>query len=134
MRIVSGLGGIGLVGMGVILLRGVPRMSLSVGEGIESDYGSMMGGAFFSLISPGFLIWWTTIGFSIILKSLAFGLMGLVMVALGHWIADIGWHWFVSYFVHKGKSYLGDRPYRGIVSFLALGLIITGAYFLFGIS
>lgn len=134
MRVVSGVGGIALVGMGIILFRGVSRMSLSIKKGAEFDYGSIAGGAFFSIISPGFLIWWATIGISVVLKSLAFGLLGLVFMALGHWAADVGWHWFVSFFVHKGRHYLEDRTYHGIVRLLAVGLIITGVYFFAGIS
>lgn len=130
MRVVSVVGGIGLVGMGFILLKGVGQMSLSVDKGIEFDYGSLIGGAFFSIISPGFLIWWTTIGFSVIIKSLLYGFTGLVMVALGHWLADLGWHWFVSFFVHKGKRYLKDRTYQNMIRLLAFGLIATGVYFL----
>ena len=60
--------------------------------------------------------------------------MGLAMVALGHWIADIGWHWFVSYFIHKEKSCLNDKTYRGILRLLALGLVATGIYFCSGAS
>jgi len=130
MRIVSVIGSIALFGMGIILLRSAARMSLSVERGIDFDYGSIIGGAFFSIISPGFLIWWTTIGFSVIMKSLLFGFTGLVMMALGHWLADLGWHWFVSYFVHKGKCYMKDRTYQNAIRLLALGLIATGAYFL----
>jgi len=134
MRLISGLGGIALVGMGIMLLYGVANMSLQVEDGVEFDYGSVVGGAFFSIVSPGFLIWWSTIGLSVVLKSLLFGLVGLAMVALGHWMADIGWHWFVSYFVHKRKHYLEDGTYRNIVRLLAFGLVATGIYFCLGIS
>ena len=134
MRLISGLGGIALIGMGIMLLYGVANMSLRVEDSVEFDYGSVAGGAFFSIVSPGFLIWWSTIGLSVILKSLLFGLIGLVMVALGHWIADIGWHWFVSYFVHKKRHCLEDRSYRNIVRLLAFGLVVTGIYFCLGIS
>ena len=129
-RVTSVIGGIGLLGMGIILLRGAAQMSLSVKRGVEFDYGSLVGGAFFSIISPGFLIWWTTIGFSVIVRSLLFGFMGLAMVALGHWLADLGWHWFVSFFVHKGKCYLKDQLYQNMIRLLALSLIAIGAYFL----
>ncbi len=129
MHTVSVIGGVALIGMGIILLRGVSGMSLSVERGIDFDYGSVIGGAFFSIISPGFLIWWTTIGFSVIMKSLLYGFMGLAMVALGHWVADLGWHWFVSFFVHKGKCYLKDRTYQNAIRLLAFGLMATGVYF-----
>lgn len=130
MRFVSVIGGVALAGMGIILLRDVARMSLTVKRGVEFDYGSVIGGAFFSIISPGFLIWWTTIGLSVVLKSLLFGLPGFTMMALGHWSADIGWHWFISYFVHKGRHRFKDRPYHGMVRLLAAGLIAAGVYFL----
>jgi len=130
MQVVSIIGGIGLGGMGIILFRGAGHMSLAVKENVEFDYGSVIGGGFFSIISPGFLIWWTTIGFSVIMKSLLFGLWGFVMVALGHWLADLGWHWFVSYFVHKGKNYLKDRTYQTWIRVLSVGLMAMGIYFL----
>jgi threonine/homoserine/homoserine lactone efflux protein len=133
MRVVSGLGAAAFIVMGVILLKGVSRMTLQVKDGLEFDYGSMVGGAFFSIISPGFLIWWTTIGFSVVLKSLVFGVAGLVTAAAGHWVADIGWHWFVSVVVNRGRHYLKDGPYHAMVRWLALGLIVTGVYFGFGI-
>lgn len=134
MRLISGLGGVALIGMGIILLYKVADMSLQARGDVKFDYGSIIGGAFFSIISPGFLIWWSTIGLSVVLKSLLFGIAGFVMVAIGHWIADVGWHWFVSYFVHKRIYYLEDGPYRNILRLLAFGLVVTGIYFCVGIS
>lgn len=134
MRFVSVTGGVALVGMGIILLRDVKGMTLQIQKKIEFDYGSVIGGGFYSIISPGFLIWWSTIGFSVILKSLLFGVMGFLMVALGHWLADIGWHWFVSIFVHKGRVYLNDRVYHAMIRVLSFGLMATGIYFLTGNS
>jgi len=129
MVVVSSIGGIALIGMGCLMLRGAKDMHLSTDKKVDFDYGSLAGGAFFSIISPGFLVWWTTIGLSVILKSMLFGPMGFAMVALGHWLADLGWHWFVSDFVHKGKLYLKDHHYQRIIRFLALGLVAAGVYF-----
>ena len=130
MGLVSKVGGGAMIGMGILLLRSAKNMRLIMDKKVDFDYGSLAGGAFFSIISPGFLIWWTTIGLSVILQSLLFGLTGFMMVAVGHWLADIGWHWFVSDFVHKGKVYMNDHQYHGIIRFLAVGLIVTGIYFL----
>ncbi len=134
MRAVSGFGGFALIIMGIMLLRGIARMSLTVKHKINSRYGAIAGGALFSIASPGFLIWWSTIGLSVILKSLIFGVMGLVMVAMGHWMADIGWHWFVSYLMHRERYHLSDRLYRRIMRLLAVGLIAMGLYFCTGVS
>lgn len=129
MHAISSIGGGALIVMGILLLKGAKNMTLTVNKEIDFDYGSLTGGAFYSIISPGFLVWWTTIGMSVMLKSLLFGFWGVAMVAAGHWLADIGWHWFVSHFVHKGKFYLKDRQYQGIMRLLAVSLILTGVYF-----
>ncbi|OGX35714.1 MAG: hypothetical protein A3C36_03165 [Omnitrophica WOR_2 bacterium RIFCSPHIGHO2_02_FULL_52_10] len=130
MGLVAKVGGVAMIVMGILLVKGAKDMHLIMDKKVDFDYGSLAGGAFFSIVSPGFLIWWTTIGLAVILQSLLFGLMGFMMVALGHWLADIGWHWFVSDFVHKGKVYLKDRQYHNTIRFLALGLVATGIYFL----
>jgi len=130
MRIVTTIGGVAMIAMGILLVRTAKDMHLTVDRQVNFGYGSIAGGAFFSIISPGFLIWWTTIGLSVILQSLLFGVAGFAAVALGHWLADFGWHWFVSDFVHKGKIYLKDRHYHNAIRFLAFGLIAMGCYFL----
>jgi threonine/homoserine/homoserine lactone efflux protein len=130
----SFVGGFALIGMGGILLRNVPQMSLVTKcVEINFDYGAVTGGAFFSIISPGFLIWWTTIGVSLVLEALLIGLAGLAVLAIGHWLADIGWYWFIAYFVNKGKCCLKDMLYQKLIRLLALILIAMGMYFILAV-
>ncbi|MFH1622517.1 MAG: LysE family transporter [Candidatus Omnitrophota bacterium] len=127
---ISIIGAVALMGMGIILMRKSPGMSLSVNKEVNFDYGVVSGGIFFSAISPGFIIWWATIGASVFLQALLSGIVGFIVLALGHWLADFIWHWFISFSVNRGKQYLSDSLYQRIIQLLALGLILMGVFFL----
>lgn len=132
LQLVSVIGGMALITMGFILFVNSPKMKIA---GIESkpdfDRGLVAGGAIFSLLSPGFFIWWATIGFSTLIKaSLLMGIVGVVILTLGHWLADITWYGFLSYMVDKGKNYLSDKAYQNIMRFFSLALIFLGLSFL----
>ena len=89
-------------------------------------WGLVGGGAFFSLTSPGFLVWWATIGASVFLKGVWHGPSGLALVAIGHAIADIGWCWFIAFSVERGRSYYTDRIYRLTMMLIAACLMLLG--------
>ena len=129
--LVSVIGGVALIIMGVILILTASRMRISdIKTNSGFNKGLFIGGAFFSLISPGFLVWWSTIGISTVTKALLLGITGLVFLTLGHWIADIAWYWSLSYAVDKGKMYLSDKVYQNIIRFISILLIILGIHFL----
>lgn len=124
---VSVIGGSALIIMGALLFLNARKMKvLNKKTGSEFNKGLFMGGIFFSIISPGFIIWWATIGVTTAIRALLFGTIGLILLTLGHWLADVVWYWSVSYAVDKGKSYLNDRTYQNIIRSLALVLIIIG--------
>lgn len=129
-RTISILGAMALMGMGFILIKNTPNMRLSLKKEVNFDYGVVSGGAFFSAISPGFIIWWATIGASVFIQALLSGIVGIILLASGHWLADIVWHWFVSYSINRGKQYMSDLIYQRIIKLLAFGLILMGVYFL----
>jgi threonine/homoserine/homoserine lactone efflux protein len=144
------VGCIGLVVMGGLLLRQLPRLSLTParpsdhagagrqraqarpGEGVGGrawvafQGGPVAAGAFFSLTSPGFLVWWATIGASVLLEGTLAGVPGIAMVASGHALADVSWCWFLAFSVERGRAYCFDRTYRTIVGLIALCLIALG--------
>lgn len=136
---VAWVGCIGLVVMGGLLLRRLPRLSLTQqraqarpGEGVGGragvafQGGSVAGGAFFSLTSPGFLIWWATVGASVLLEGSLNGAPGIAMVASGHALADVAWCWFLAFSVERGRVYCSDWTYRAIMGLAALCLVVLG--------
>lgn len=122
------VGGAGLIVMGSLILAQVRRLSLAQRAEVAFRWGPLAGGAFFSLVSPGFLLWWATIGASVLLQGLLAGTAGLVMVAIGHGLADLGWCWFVAFSIERGKAYCSDHTYRLIMALIAVYLVILGAW------
>jgi threonine/homoserine/homoserine lactone efflux protein len=126
--VVLWIGGGGLVIMGGLILSKVRRLSLVDHATVPFRWGAVAGGAFFSLVSPGFLIWWATIGASVFLQGSLQGPVGLAMVGAGHAASDLLWYWFVAFSVEHGRRYCSDRAYRAIMTAIALSLIALGIY------
>jgi threonine/homoserine/homoserine lactone efflux protein len=127
------VGGAALAAMGITILARLPRFSLAQAvrgdrssAGVVFRWGPLAGGAFFSLISPGFLVWWAAIGAPVFLQAALAGLAGVGMVALGHAAADLLWCWLVAASVERGRAYCSDRLYRGLMAVMALCLIGFG--------
>jgi threonine/homoserine/homoserine lactone efflux protein len=120
------VGGSGLITMGILILKHARRFSLTQQADVAFQWGPFVGGAFFSLTSPGFLIWWATIGSSVLLQGALRGPEGLFMVAIGHALADLAWCWFVAFSVERGRAYCSDRAYRLVMGLIALCLIGLG--------
>jgi len=112
--------------MGFLFLKNVKYLSLSNQGSISFPYGPFVGGVFFSITSPGFLIWWMTLGGPLLLQAAPFGKIGFFSLMAAHWAADLVWHGFVAYSVYYGKSYLGDQSYQNIMRGLASLLIVMG--------
>lgn len=131
LKITSIIGGIALILMGVLLVLRSGKMEFTKEPGeARFEKGLILGGVFFSITSPGFLVWWLTIGFSTITKASLFGMTGIVMLVLGHWLADIIWYSLLSYAVEKGKMFLSPVSYHNILRIFAALLIILGISFL----
>lgn len=119
-------GGASLVLMGLLILRRIPTLTLTRDAHVSFRWGTLAGGAFFSLASPGFLLWWATIGAAVFLQGALQGAAGIAMVAAGHAVADLSWHWLVAVSVERGRAYCTDRAYRLIVTAMATCLIVLG--------
>ena len=123
---VSWVGGVGLVVMGALILAKVRRLSLAQQATVAFRAGPFVGGAFFSLASPGFLLWWATIGAAVFLQGVLAGAGGLAMVALGHALADLGWCWLLACSIERGRRFCSERMYRAIMTAIAVCLIVLG--------
>jgi threonine/homoserine/homoserine lactone efflux protein len=123
---VAWVGGAGLATMGSLLLAQVPSLSLRQGATVSFRWGPLIGGACFSVVSPGFLLWWATIGASVILEGAQQGAPGIAAVGAGHALADVGWLSLVAYSIERGRAYCPDAAYRVVMTLMGLGLIVLG--------
>ena len=124
--LVGWVGGLGLLAMGGLILAKVRSLSLVKNAHVSFRWGPVAGGAFFSLVSPGFLIWWATVGASVLLQGLLAGPAGLTMVSIGHAAADLFWCWFLAFSIEQGKAYCTDHAYRVIMAMIAVCLVVLG--------
>jgi len=127
--LIAWVGGLGLVVMGALILTKLRRLSLAQSAKVRFRWGLVAGGAFFSLASPGFVLWWATIGTPVFLEGLLAGAPGVAMVSAGHALADLLWCWFVAFSVERGKAYCTDQTYRLIMACIAVWLIVLGLGF-----
>lgn len=97
----------------------------------NSKNSSFSAGIFLSAGNPYFLIWWATVGATIILQSVEFGIIGLFLFAVVHWTCDLIWLYFLSALSYNGGKFFGK--YFQKISFVicALLLLFFSAKFIF---
>lgn len=116
-------GGSFMIWMALSMFRSLPHISLTDGP-VESGNILVLTGILMSLANPYWIIWWATIGLGYVMSSRRFGITGVLIFFLGHILADLLWYTFVSVAVHKGRTILPDRTYKGIIA--ACALFLTG--------
>jgi threonine/homoserine/homoserine lactone efflux protein len=89
----------------------------------------VISGILLSVSNPYWIIWWSTIGLGYIIYSRQFGFWGIVFFFAGHILADLAWYSLISAAVARGKHFLTDRLYRGLIAVCAAFLIIFAGYF-----
>jgi threonine/homoserine/homoserine lactone efflux protein len=121
-------GGAFLIWMGVALVRN-SRREIAVPGGTR--HSPVLAGVFLSAGNPYFLLWWATVGSALIIKAAAFGPAGLVAFALVHWLADLGWNWFLSAAAFKGGRFFGLKFQKALFAAGGACLVLFGVYFVF---
>ena len=114
-------GGMLLLIMGVGMLRSI--RAVEAHSGYES-HSPMVAGVLLTLGNAYFLIWWATVGATLIARSIQFGMAGFLMFALTHWACDFFWDYFLSALSFKGGQFFGRR-------FQKVVFAICGAFLLF---
>jgi threonine/homoserine/homoserine lactone efflux protein len=123
-------GAIILAWMGVGMLRTLNNLHIDWKEkSARSSNHLIISGILLSIANPYWTIWWASIGLGYILYSQKFGIMGILFFFLGHIFADLTWYAVVSLAVDRGRHFLTDRLYRGVIGICASFLIVFACYF-----
>lgn len=90
-------------------------------------------GFIFTILNPFFILWWFTIGSTMISDSiLNFGIVkGTSILFISHIWMDYFWLFFISFMVNKGKSIIKGKIYKIFVLVTSIILAIYGVYLLF---
>lgn len=137
------IGGVSLAYLGIQIIKDrkkFERMSEESMKEIEVDrikirkeyLMPIKTGFIFTILNPAMLIWWFTVGNGLVMRGLAIGFIGVFLLFLGHWFADVSWYSFLSFSVSKGKKFIGARVYEVILFTCGVFLLSLGVYFLYG--
>ncbi len=130
--LVSVIGAVVLTWLAYSMFRSLPALSMDLGETgpMEEGPNTILSGALLSLANPYWLVWWATIGLNYVLASQRFGTIGIISFFTGHIAADLVFYTSVSIGVHRGRSLMSDRIYRGVIAVCAGALACFAVVFL----
>ncbi len=114
---------------GIVMLY-LAYLELKGGEREEFRGGSLFAGAAMTALNPYFIMWWLTIGLTLIVKSVEFGVIGLILFILAHESCDYAWLGFVSAFSGKIAG-MGEKFTKALTATSVLLLLVFGVAFIY---
>jgi threonine/homoserine/homoserine lactone efflux protein len=121
------VGGFLMIYMGVQAFRNRHKQEEPT-AGLKRD--SLLAGAWTTAANAGFILWWLTIGTTLILNAKLFGLLGFSIFAGVHWIVDFSWYTIVAMLIFKSQRFWTSRTRMGITFFCVAVFIGFGAFFM----
>ena len=128
--VVVGLSGaLILIWMAFTMFRSIPSLELEQSVVGQEQRHPVLAGILLSLANPYFTVWWATIGLGYMAYALKFGTVGVAAFFLGHAAADFSWYSLVSLAISRGRRFISQRVYRGIIAVCACALVIFAGWF-----
>ncbi|MDH5173994.1 MAG: LysE family translocator [Elusimicrobiota bacterium] len=125
---------VGIAGGSILIYMGSAmfRIRHEINEKNHSlSEGLVFAGFLTTVSNPYFFVWWATIGAALMTKAITFGLMGILLFVLVHWLSDLSWYYLVSSAVYRSK-HLWNRKLHGILFGLCGAILIGfGGWFIF---
>ncbi len=122
-----------LLGGGMIIWLGISMFCARaevVRKGKNLPYNAFVAGILTTGLNPFFLLWWATIGSMLIMRFLDFGIAGLAVFTVVHWLCDLAWLSFISILVYRTQSLWGRKFQEGVFIGCSLLLVGFGSWFL----
>jgi threonine/homoserine/homoserine lactone efflux protein len=120
-------GGLVLVWLGVRAFRSLSEADLNTRQSARSP---LIAGMLLSVGNPYFLIWWATVGLTLLDKAEKFGRTGVFAFAVAHWMCDLVWLTVLSILAFAGANVMGRRFQQGVLIICGLMLVGFGIWFI----
>ena len=127
--IVGVSGALILIWMALGMFRSLPSLKFDLESSAEATGNLLWAGMLMSLANPYWIIWWATIGLGYIVYAMKFGAVGVIAFFAGHISADFAWYSVVSFGISKGRNFITDRLYKGIIAVCASALALFSGWF-----
>jgi threonine/homoserine/homoserine lactone efflux protein len=128
--------GIGIVGGAMLLFMGLRMVQLhgdvNVVERAIPGH-AILAGIITTVSNPYFILWWATVGASLTIIALGFGIIGIISFIVIHEACDLSWDWFVSNISNVGSKLWQERFYRVIFVLCGIFLAVLGVVFMVGV-
>jgi len=124
---IGSVGGLLMIFMGVQAFRNRDKQEEAT---VDLKRDSVLAGVWTTAANAGFILWWLTIGTTLILNAKLFGLLGFSVFAGVHWLVDFSWYTVVALLIFKSQRFWKQRTRMGITLFCVAVFIGFGAYFM----
>jgi threonine/homoserine/homoserine lactone efflux protein len=125
--VLSFAGGSMIIWLGISMFRARTKV---VRDSHDLPYSAFIAGIIMSAMNPFFLLWWATVGSLLILRVTQFGLVGLPLFVIAHWMCDFIWLTFVSHFIHRTHRFLGMRFQEWLFIANSIFLAVFGIWYI----
>lgn len=90
---------------------------------------SLVAGIWTTAANAGFILWWLTIGTTLILNAQIFGLLGFSVFAVVHWLCDFVWYTVVAFIIFKSRRFWNEKVHTAVFIFCFAVFVGFGAWF-----
>lgn len=120
------VGGAVMFTMGIFTMLNKDSETKMIRRRVDSSF---LGGIFYTALNPSQPPWWATAGLALLLTGIELmGLLGALIVTLGHWVSDLAYYISVSFVVHRHEKFISPRQ-RQVKMILGAFLAALGTYF-----
>ena len=123
---------VGLIGGVLMMFMGVQtfRNRNKPIETYESPkHESLIAGIWTTAANAGFILWWLTIGTTLVITARSFGFLEFTVFAVVHWLCDFLWYTVVAFLIFKSQRFWTKRVNQAILIFCFSVLIGFGVWF-----
>ncbi len=111
------------------------ELTLSGQAAQQARVGLVPTAIFVSLSNPYWWIWWALVTPFYINQALAWGIVGVILLFMIHWLTDFGWLTGLAWLTGSGHALVSPRLYRGVMLVCGVVLLFFGISFvLAGVS
>ncbi len=119
-------GGLLMIFMGIQTFRNRNKPS----EKYESPKrDSLIAGIWTTAANAGFILWWLTIGTTLIITARSFGMLEFVVFAIVHWLCDFIWYTVIAYLIFKSQRFWTKKVNQAIILFCFAVFVGFGTWF-----
>jgi len=123
--LIYAVGGTALLLMGAAIVRS--KDDAKIKDSMVNS--SLLGGVFYTAFNPTQPPWWASAGLALLLQGYELmGSIGIIVVTMGHWLADLAYYVLISYLICKYGKFVIPRR-RQITLILGVFVASLGAYF-----